>query len=64
LFIFFRVEENEPKEDARVPLNPARRRYGRSVRKLTRLRQGYGGFKQSARIDPAASSMLGAEQRG
>jgi hypothetical protein len=25
MFIFFRVEENEPKEDARAPLNPARR---------------------------------------
>ena len=25
LFIFFHVEENEPKEDARVPLLPARR---------------------------------------
>jgi len=35
LFIFFHVEENEPKEDARVPLNPARRRRDRSARKLT-----------------------------
>jgi hypothetical protein len=34
LFIFFPVEENEPKEDARVPLFPARRRCGRSARKL------------------------------
>jgi len=32
------VEENEPKEDARVPLNPARRRSGRSTRKLARLK--------------------------
>jgi len=28
LFIFFPVEENESKEDARVPLPPARRQTG------------------------------------
>jgi len=33
-FIFFHAEENEPKEGARVPLHPARRRHGRSTRKL------------------------------
>jgi hypothetical protein len=43
LFIFFHVEENEPKEDARVPLPPARRRYARGTRKLTPLS---AGFKQ------------------
>ena len=36
-FIFCRVTENEAKEHARVPLNPARRRCGRSTRKLARL---------------------------
>ena len=46
MFIFFHVEENEPKEDARVPLDPARRRHGRSTRKLARLRLGYNGRKQ------------------
>jgi len=63
LFIFFHVEENEPKEDARIPLNPARRRGGRSVRKLARLRQGYGWLRQSARFILSASPMLGAGQR-
>jgi pyruvate dehydrogenase E2 component (dihydrolipoamide acetyltransferase) len=47
LFIFFHVEENEPKEDARVPLSPARRRGGRSTRKLA---PPFGGLKQSARF--------------
>jgi hypothetical protein len=28
LVVFFHVEENEPKEDTRVPLNPARRQTG------------------------------------
>jgi hypothetical protein len=56
LFIFFHVKENEPKENARVPLNPARRRHGRRTRKLASLRQ-------SARFYPAASPMLGAAQR-
>jgi len=36
LFIFFHVEENEPKEDARAPFLPARRRRGRRTRKLAR----------------------------
>jgi hypothetical protein len=66
-FIFFRVEENEPKEDARVPRPlrgfPAHRRGERSARELARLRQGYGGLKQSARFIPSAPSMLGAGQR-
>jgi len=61
-FIFFHVEENESKEDARVQLFPARRRRVRSTRKLTRLRQAFGVLRQSARFDPAASPMLGAEQ--
>jgi len=56
LFIFFHVKENEPKENARVPLNPARRRCDRSPRKLASL-------KQSARLFPVAPSMLGAAQR-
>ena len=55
-FIFFPVEENEAKEDARVPLDPARRRDGRSARKRASL-------KQSARFNPTAPSMLGAVQR-
>jgi hypothetical protein len=63
MFIFFHVEENEPKEDARVPLYPARRRGGRSTRKLARLRLGSGGLRQSARLFPSAPSMLGAGQR-
>jgi hypothetical protein len=32
-------KKTEPKEDARVPLDPARRRHGRSTRKLARRRQ-------------------------
>jgi len=56
MLIFFIAEENEPKEGARVPLNPARRRHGRSARKLASLRQ-------SARFYPAVSLMLGAGQR-
>jgi hypothetical protein len=49
-------KKTEAKENARVPLNPARRRHGRSARKLASL-------KQSARFFPAASPMLGAGQR-
>ena len=64
LFIFFHVEENEDKEHARAPLDPARRRCGRSTRKLARLRLGYGGLRQSARFFPSAPPMLGAGQRG
>ena len=56
LFIFFHVEENEPKEDARVPLNPVRRRVGRRARKLAALRQVRA-------LIPPTVSMLGAEQR-
>jgi len=56
------VTENEAKEHARAPLNPARRRSGRSTRKLTRLRFSYGGFRQSARFFPSAPPMLGAGQ--
>jgi hypothetical protein len=36
---------------------------GRSTRKLARRSLGYGGLRQSARFDPAASPMLGAGQR-
>jgi hypothetical protein len=32
LYIFSRVEENEPKEDARVPLLPARRHAEKTAR--------------------------------
>jgi hypothetical protein len=56
MFIFFRVEENEPKEDARVPLHPARRRVGRRARRLASLRQ-------VRVLIPPAVSMLGAGQR-
>ena len=56
LFIFFLVEENEPKEDARVPLNPARRGGARVSRELASLRQ-------AREPDPFATSMLGAGQR-
>ncbi|GEM_PF-2336612 len=62
LFLFFPGKEKESKETARAPLNPARRRGGRSTRKLTRLRIGYGGFRQSARFFPSAPPMLGAGQ--
>jgi hypothetical protein len=50
------VEENEAKEDARVPLNPARRRRGRSVSELASL-------KQADPLFPPPSPMLGAGQR-
>nr|MDJ0990984.1 hypothetical protein [Desulfobacterales bacterium] len=56
LFIFFHVEENEPKEDARVPLAPARQSTERVSRKLAALRQ-------TREPDPFATSMLGAGQR-
>jgi len=62
LFLFFPGKEKESKETARAPLGPARRRCGRSARKLTRLRLGYGGLRQSARFFPSAPSMLGAGQ--
>jgi len=38
-------------------------RFVRSTRKLTRLRWGYGGLRQSARSFPSAPPMLGAGQR-
>jgi hypothetical protein len=60
LFIFFHVKENEAKENARVPFNPARRRVGRSARKLTPLS---AELRQSARFIPPAPSMLGTGQR-
>jgi hypothetical protein len=64
LFIFFRLEENEPKEDARVPLHPARRHGVRGTRKLPppspRLRRG---SNRSVRLYPAAAPMPGAGQR-
>jgi hypothetical protein len=56
LFIFFHVEENEPKEDARAPLLPARRRIERVSRKLASLRQ----VRETCPFD---TSMLGAGQR-
>ncbi|MDJ0804921.1 MAG: hypothetical protein QNI89_01465 [Desulfobacterales bacterium] len=56
MFIFFHVEENEPKEDARVPLAPARRRIERVSRKLASL-------KQVREPNPFDTSMLGAGQR-
>jgi hypothetical protein len=55
-FIFFHVKENEAKENARVPLHPARRRGGRSARKLASL-------KQSARFNPSVPPMLSAGQK-
>jgi hypothetical protein len=60
LFIFFHVAENEPKEDARVPLDPARRRGDRSTRKLAPLS---AELRQSACLIPFAPPMLGAGQR-
>ena len=57
LFIFFHVEENEPKEDARAPLDPVRHHVGRRARKLAALRQVRALF-------PPAVPMLGAGQRG
>ncbi len=62
LFLFFSGKEKESKETARAPLDPARRRSGRSTRKLARLRLGYGGLSQSARFFPSAPPMLGAGQ--
>jgi hypothetical protein len=49
-------QEKEPKETARDPLLPSRRRAGRCARKLAAL-------KQSARLLPAIPLMLGAGQR-
>jgi hypothetical protein len=49
-------KRTEAKEDARVPLHPARRHGGWSARKLASLRQ-------SARFKPSAPPMLGAGQR-
>jgi hypothetical protein len=68
MIIFFHVEENEPKEDARVPLDPARRRHGRSTRKLVRLRFGYGGLRQvrvllSGRIADARRGTKGIQTK-
>jgi hypothetical protein len=57
MFIFFRVEENEPKEDARAPLFPARRREDRRVSELA-------SPKQADTLIPILSPMLGAGQRG
>ena len=57
LFIFFLGKENEPKETARVPLNPVRRHVVRRARKLASLRQVRA-------LIPPALSMLGAGQRG
>jgi hypothetical protein len=51
------VQENEAKENARVPLHPARRRRGRRVSELASLRQADTLF-------PPPSPMLGAGQRG
>jgi hypothetical protein len=56
IFIFFHVQENEAKENARVPLLPARRRRGRRVSELASLRQADTLF-------PPPSPMLGAGQR-
>ena len=42
-------QENEPKEDARVPLYPARRGLERVPRKLAALRQPAGLFRSSPR---------------
>ncbi|MDJ0874123.1 MAG: hypothetical protein QNJ02_02565 [Desulfobacterales bacterium] len=56
VFIFFHVEENEPKEDARAPLFPVRRHVGRRARKLAAL-------KQVRALFPPDVSMLGAGQR-
>ncbi len=56
MFIFFHVEENEPKEDARVPLLPARQRTERVSRKLASLKQ----VREPCPID---TLMLGAGQR-
>jgi len=57
------VTENEAKEHARVPRPlrgfPARRRGGRSTRKLTPLS---AGLRQSARFYPSTPPMLSAGQ--
>jgi hypothetical protein len=51
-----RAQENEAKESARVPLNPARRRIERVSRKLASLKQVREPY-------PFDTSMLGAGQR-
>jgi hypothetical protein len=56
LFLFFSGKEKESKETAGAPLHPARRRSGRSARKLASL-------KQSAHFIPSPPPMLGAGQR-
>jgi hypothetical protein len=56
-FIFLFAQENEPKERARAPLLPARRRRSRRVSELASL-------KQADTLFPPPSPMLGAGQRG
>ena len=65
LLIFFNVEENEPKEDAHVPLDPARRRCGRSARKRTPLPAGLKQVRAllSGRIADARRGTMGYENR-
>ena len=57
-FIFFNVKEN-----ARVPLNPARPVCGRTRRNSSRLRQGYGAAQTVAASFSPADGMLSAGQR-
>jgi hypothetical protein len=56
MFIFSHVEENEPKEDTRAPLIPARRHVERVSRKLASL-------VQVREPNPFETTMLSAGQR-
>jgi hypothetical protein len=67
MFVFLRVAETEPKEGARVPRPlrgcPARRRCGRSTRKLAPPSPGLRrSSDRSACFYPTPSPMLGAAQ--
>jgi hypothetical protein len=67
LFIFFRVEENEPKEDARVPRRGALpcASSTRPERAETRpaFAKATAGFRQVRALFPTVTPMLGAGQR-
>jgi len=59
----FPRKKRKLKESARVPLDPARRQWGRRVSELARRSQGYGGLRQADTLHPTPSPMLGARQR-
>jgi len=59
----FPRKKRKAKESARVPLDPARRQWGRRVSELARRSEGYGGLRQADTLNPPPSPMLGAGQR-